>query len=150
MGTQLVMYEEEFTKINAVCDRLTKDANAKVVFLVDKNGVVKVADFGLVKDAARGEAADTGGTAIVGTPLYMAPEQARGDPVDSRADIFALGAVLHEMAAGRPAVSGASPAASTRRNPVHPAAVGSSRNARSIDGTKLTSVTRCSWINSAR
>src|SRR5215218_3981507 len=38
MGTQLVMYEEEFTKINAVCDRLTKDANAKVVFLVDKNG----------------------------------------------------------------------------------------------------------------
>ena len=38
MATQLVMYEEEFTKINAVCDRLTKDANAKVVFLVDKNG----------------------------------------------------------------------------------------------------------------
>src|ERR671935_2103381 len=38
MATQLVMYEEEFSKINAVCDRLTKDANAKVVFLVDKNG----------------------------------------------------------------------------------------------------------------
>ena len=38
MATQLVMYEEEFAKINAVCDRLTKDANAKVVFLVDKNG----------------------------------------------------------------------------------------------------------------
>src|SRR4051812_6711596 len=38
MATQLVMYEEEFNRINAVCDRLTKDANAKVVFLVDKNG----------------------------------------------------------------------------------------------------------------
>ena len=38
MATQLVMYEEEFTKINSVCDRLTKDANAKLVFLVDKNG----------------------------------------------------------------------------------------------------------------
>jgi predicted regulator of Ras-like GTPase activity (Roadblock/LC7/MglB family) len=38
MASQLVMYEEEFTQINAVCDRLTKDANAKVVFLVDKNG----------------------------------------------------------------------------------------------------------------
>ncbi len=38
MGTQLVMYEEEYNKINAVCDRLTRDANAKVVFLVDKNG----------------------------------------------------------------------------------------------------------------
>jgi predicted regulator of Ras-like GTPase activity (Roadblock/LC7/MglB family) len=38
MASQLVMYEEEFHKINAVCDRLTKDANAKVVFLVDTNG----------------------------------------------------------------------------------------------------------------
>lgn len=38
MGTQLVMYEEEYHRINAVCDRLTRDANAKVVFLVDKNG----------------------------------------------------------------------------------------------------------------
>jgi predicted regulator of Ras-like GTPase activity (Roadblock/LC7/MglB family) len=38
MGNQLVMYEEEFRKINAICERLTKDANAKVVFLVDKNG----------------------------------------------------------------------------------------------------------------
>ena len=38
MAQSLVMYEEEFHRINAVCDRLTKDANAKVVFLVDKNG----------------------------------------------------------------------------------------------------------------
>ena len=38
MATTLVMYEEEFHRIHAVCDRLTKDANAKVVFLVDKNG----------------------------------------------------------------------------------------------------------------
>jgi len=38
MGTQLVMYEDEFTKINAICDRLARDASAKVVFVVDKNG----------------------------------------------------------------------------------------------------------------
>jgi predicted regulator of Ras-like GTPase activity (Roadblock/LC7/MglB family) len=38
MNPQLVMYEEEFNQINAVCERLTRDANAKVVFLVDKNG----------------------------------------------------------------------------------------------------------------
>jgi len=38
MAAQMVMYEHEFTKINAICDRLAKDANAKVVFLVDKNG----------------------------------------------------------------------------------------------------------------
>jgi predicted regulator of Ras-like GTPase activity (Roadblock/LC7/MglB family) len=38
MAAQLVMYEEEFHRVNAVCERLTRDANAKVVFLVDKNG----------------------------------------------------------------------------------------------------------------
>jgi predicted regulator of Ras-like GTPase activity (Roadblock/LC7/MglB family) len=38
MANNLVMYEEEFNRITAVCERLTKDANAKVVFLVDKNG----------------------------------------------------------------------------------------------------------------
>jgi predicted regulator of Ras-like GTPase activity (Roadblock/LC7/MglB family) len=38
MNPQLVMYEEEFGQINSVCERLTRDANAKVVFLVDKNG----------------------------------------------------------------------------------------------------------------
>ena len=38
MNPQMVMYEEEFNQITVVCDRLNKDANAKVVFLVDKNG----------------------------------------------------------------------------------------------------------------
>jgi predicted regulator of Ras-like GTPase activity (Roadblock/LC7/MglB family) len=38
MNQQMVMYEEEFNQINTVCDRLTREANAKVVFLVDKNG----------------------------------------------------------------------------------------------------------------
>jgi C4-dicarboxylate-specific signal transduction histidine kinase len=38
MNSGLVMYEEEFRQIAAICDRLTRDANAKVVFLVDKNG----------------------------------------------------------------------------------------------------------------
>ena len=38
MNPQLVMYEEEYNQINAICERLTRDANAKVVFLVDKNG----------------------------------------------------------------------------------------------------------------
>ena len=49
MATHLVMYEEEFQKINAVCDRLTKDANAKVVFLVDKNGQL-IASVGATQD----------------------------------------------------------------------------------------------------
>jgi len=61
---------------------------------------VRILDFGLAKaqSAADGELTHSG--AILGTPAYMAPEQARGEKVDSRADLFSLGCVLHEMATG--------------------------------------------------
>src|SRR5262249_53774385 len=80
--------------------------------LVDRHGVVKVADFGLVKDAARGDVGETAQSGqIVGTPLYMAPEQAGGDPADHRADIYALGVTLHPLVAGKPPFAGATPLA---------------------------------------
>lgn len=66
---------------------------------------VKLLDFGLARPAAK----DTRLTAtgqIIGTPNYMAPEQARGDPVDHRADLFSLGCVLYEMAGGTQAFYG--------------------------------------------
>jgi urea transport system substrate-binding protein len=66
---------------------------------------VKLLDFGLARPAAT----DTHLTAtgqIIGTPHYMAPEQARGDSVDHRADLFSLGCVLYEMASGTQAFSG--------------------------------------------
>ena len=44
---------------------------------------------------------------MIGTPRYMAPEQVLGDPVDARCDLFAAGAILFEMLAGRPAFGGA-------------------------------------------
>jgi hypothetical protein len=80
--------------------------------MVDAHGLVKVVDFGLVTrgefEAERdGRAALTvTETALVGTPLYMAPEQARGESVDFRADIYALGATLHHLVAGRPPFEG--------------------------------------------
>jgi serine/threonine protein kinase len=62
-------------------------------------GRVKLTDFGLARE---GESGLTEVGAAAGTPLYMAPEQARGEAVDHRADLFALGAVLYRLCAGRP------------------------------------------------
>lgn len=78
--------------------------------LLDRNGVVKLVDFGLVKEG-RGDIVASGAGGIVGTPLYMAPEQARGEPVDLRTDIYALGVTLHHLVAGRPPFTAATPMA---------------------------------------
>jgi hypothetical protein len=68
-------------------------------------GRVKILDFGLARAAGEGgQLTQTG--AIVGTPAYMAPEQAAGGPLDGRCDLFSLGCVLYRMATGRPAFQG--------------------------------------------
>jgi hypothetical protein len=64
---------------------------------------IKVADFGL---ARLGDSAMTREGAVMGTPFYMAPEQARGAAGDARADLYALGCVLFEMLSGRPPYPG--------------------------------------------
>jgi serine/threonine protein kinase len=77
--------------------------------MVDKNGVVKVLDFGIAASSSTGESGAAGGpiaqTSLAGTPLYMAPEQAVGDPIDFRADIYALGATLYQLVSGKPPFS---------------------------------------------
>ncbi|MDT5268019.1 MAG: eukaryotic-like serine/threonine-protein kinase [Acidobacteriota bacterium] len=88
--------------------------------IIDDAGTVKVLDFGLAKQlheeapgGANGSEAQTLLTArtrsdvVIGTPLYLSPEQARGAKVDGRSDLFALGALLYECLTGRPAFSGA-------------------------------------------
>ncbi|MBK7395340.1 MAG: serine/threonine protein kinase [Myxococcales bacterium] len=59
-------------------------------------------DFGLVRKLARDGEGLTADGAAVGTPLYMSPEQARGEPLDARSDLHALGAILHECLTGVP------------------------------------------------
>jgi hypothetical protein len=61
---------------------------------------VKITDFGLARTADDASLSKSG--VIAGTPLFMAPEQAQGTPLDPRADLFSLGSVLYTMASGRP------------------------------------------------
>jgi tetratricopeptide (TPR) repeat protein/predicted Ser/Thr protein kinase len=88
--------------------------------IVNERGQVKVLDFGLVKhlfdppssevdlDAQTIYSTQTRSDVIVGTPLYLSPEQATGKPIDGRSDLFALGALLYECLTGRSAFSGGS------------------------------------------
>jgi len=87
--------------------------------LVDEEGRVKVLDFGLAKqlhddfqtvspDANTLMAGRTSSNLVVGTPLYLSPEQAMGASVDARSDLFALGTLLYECLTGKPAFSGGS------------------------------------------
>jgi serine/threonine protein kinase/tetratricopeptide (TPR) repeat protein len=71
--------------------------------LITKDGLVKIVDFGLAKLAGM-KVTKTGAT--LGTAQYMSPEQARGEEVDARSDIFSLGAVLYEMITGKHAFPG--------------------------------------------
>jgi len=81
--------------------------------MIDEDGQVKLLDFGLAKVASvsGGGAVETAITetregAIVGTPWYMSPEQAKGRPVDARSDVFSFGVVLYEMLTGKRPFSG--------------------------------------------
>jgi eukaryotic-like serine/threonine-protein kinase len=73
--------------------------------MVTYEGMVKLLDFGIAK--ARGTLGKTHAGAVKGTAGYMSPEQVRGEPLDGRSDVFALGVVLYEMITGRRLFSGA-------------------------------------------
>ena len=69
--------------------------------LVDERGNCLLSDFGLAKVVEGPDHLTTSGV-IVGTPLYMSPEQCMGEKPDSRSDVYSLGVILYEMATGRP------------------------------------------------
>ncbi|MGO1069347.1 protein kinase domain-containing protein [Lysobacter sp. CA199] len=78
-----------------VIHRDLKPANV----LIDRNGDAYISDFGVARSLAGSGLTQTG--AIVGTPDYLSPEQARGEGADARSDLYALGLILHEMLTGK-------------------------------------------------
>jgi eukaryotic-like serine/threonine-protein kinase len=97
-----------------------RDLKPENIFL-GTDGRVKILDFGLATSETKSTRPRTPERLIAGSPRYMAPEQMRGEDVDARADIYAFGAVLYEMLAGRqlPMIGSATHAPAAFELPTH-------------------------------
>src|SRR5256884_9583506 len=92
--------------------------------MVTRNGDMKVLDFGLARAMSAAQATMPQTAQVIGTAQYLSPEQARGERVDSRSDLYSTGCLLYELLTGRPPFTGDSPVAiayqHVRENPVPP------------------------------
>jgi eukaryotic-like serine/threonine-protein kinase len=95
--------------------------------MVTRNGDVKVMDFGIARAMSDAQATMTQTAQVIGTAQYLSPEQARGERVDSRSDLYSAGCLLYELLTGRPPFTGDSPVAiayqHVRENPIPPSRV---------------------------
>ncbi|MDI2032648.1 Stk1 family PASTA domain-containing Ser/Thr kinase [Saccharopolyspora sp. TS4A08] len=97
----------DFSHRHGIVHRDVKPAN----IMITRSGAVKVMDFGIARALHDGQAAVTQTAAVIGTAQYLSPEQARGEAVDARSDVYASGCVLFELLTGEPPFTGDSPVA---------------------------------------
>ncbi|MCZ2261695.1 Stk1 family PASTA domain-containing Ser/Thr kinase [Isoptericola sp. QY 916] len=97
----------EYSHQAGIVHRDIKPANV----MITPTGAVKVMDFGIARAMADSAATMTQTHAVIGTAQYLSPEQARGETVDARSDLYSTGCVLFELLTGRPPFMGDSPVA---------------------------------------
>jgi serine/threonine-protein kinase len=95
----------EFSHRHGIIHRDIKPGNV----MLTQTGQVKVMDFGIARALASGASTMTQTSAVIGTAQYLSPEQARGEPVDARSDVYATGCVLFELLCGHPPFTGDNP-----------------------------------------
>ena len=92
--------------------------------MVTRNGDIKVMDFGIARAMSDTQATMTQTAQVIGTAQYLSPEQARGERVDARSDLYSTGCLMYELLTGRPPFTGDSPVAiayqHVRENPIPP------------------------------
>jgi eukaryotic-like serine/threonine-protein kinase len=97
----------DFSHRNGIVHRDVKPGNV----MITRTGAVKVMDFGIARAVADNAATVTQTAAVIGTAQYLSPEQARGESVDARSDVYSTGCLLYELLTGHPPFTGDSPVA---------------------------------------
>ncbi|MGL6234144.1 MAG: Stk1 family PASTA domain-containing Ser/Thr kinase [Segniliparus sp.] len=97
----------DFSHHNGIVHRDVKPGN----IMINKLGQVKVMDFGIARAISDATITATQTATVIGTAQYLSPEQARGETVDPRSDVYSLGCVLYELLAGSPPFTGDTPLA---------------------------------------
>jgi eukaryotic-like serine/threonine-protein kinase len=114
----------DFSHRNGIVHRDIKPANV----MITHSGAVKVMDFGIARAVADSAATVTQTANVIGTAQYLSPEQARGEAVDARSDVYSTGCLLYELVTGVPPFQGDSPVAVAYQHVRENAMVPSARN----------------------